>query len=136
MAWELVAEGPVITLFNLGQYENELPEGSYNLLQLALRLPVSEGIAQMLEDKLRVAGVENIRVETASPMLRIYFTKGFPWLAVMAAIILASLVIIALVISWKLVTYIAEVAPAAIPIMAIAVVAAITVVGVYLVKRR
>ena len=134
--WELVAEGPAASLVYLGNYEDRLQEGSYNLLQLALRLPVSEGVAQSLEDALRNVGVEDVRVETASPVLKIYFRKGFPWLAVIAGIILASLIVAALVISWKLLTYIGEVAPGAIPILALAAVAAITVTGIYLIKRQ
>lgn len=132
MAWQEVASGSAIDLINLGQYEEELPEGSRNLLELYLRLPVTEGVAQTLEDALGAAGVPDVRVTTASPMLKIYFTKGFPWLAVIVGVIIASIVVFALVVMWKLSTA----APAAIPLMAIAAIAVAAVVGIYLVKRR
>ena len=125
MGWEMVAEGGVVDLINLPQYENQLEEGSRNMLELELRLPVTDGVAQTLEDVLRDAGVEGVRVVNfRNPHLKIYFTKGFPWLAVIVGIILASLIVIALVIAWKLITYIGGIAPGAIPILALATVAA------------
>lgn len=137
MAWELVAEGGVISLANLGQYEEHLPEGSRNLLELELRLPVTDGVAQTLEDVLKDAGVADVKVVNfQNPHLRIYFTKGFPWLAMIVAAVLASLVIAALVIAWRLFTYVGGIAPEAIPLLALAAVAAITVVGIYLVRRK
>ncbi len=137
MAWEMVAEGSIFNLNDLPQYENQLEEGSRNMLELKLRLPVTDGVAQALEDVLRDAGVEGVRVVNfQNPHIKIYFTKGFPWLAVIVGIILASLIVIALVIAWKLITYIGGVAPGAIPLLALAAVAAITVVGIYLVRRK
>ena len=111
MGWDLVSQGSAGALVNLPQYEDQLEEGSRNLLLLDLRLPVTEGVAQTLENALRDAGVEDVRVMPInSPQLRIYFTKGFPWLAVIVGIILASLVIAALVIAWTLFTLIVAVA--------------------------
>ena len=133
MAWQEVAEGDAIDLTNLGQYESQLDEGSSNLLQLALRLPVSQGVADDLENVLREAGVEGVRVTASSPILNIYFKKGFPWLAVIAAIILASLLVAALVITWRLFTMVPT---AAIPFLALAGVAAVTIIGIYLVRRE
>ena len=133
MAWQEVAEGGVLDLTNLGQYESQLDEGSSNLLQLFLRMPVTPGVAADLENLLREAGVEGVRVTTSSPILNIYFKKGFPWLAVIAAIILASLVVVALVVSWRLFTMVPK---AAIPFLILAGIAAVTVVGVYLIRRK
>lgn len=134
---ELVGQGSSLELVNLAAYEDELEEGSRNMLELNLRLPVTEGVAQTLEDALRNAGVMDVKVVTLSnPHLRIYFTKGFPWLAVIAAIVIASLVIAALVISWKLFTYIGGVSPEAIPLLILAGLAALTVAGIYLVRRK
>lgn len=130
--WQEVAEGGALDLINLGQYESELDEGSSNLLQLILRLPVTQGVATDLENILREAGVEDVRVTTGSPILNIYFKKGFPWLAIIAAIILASLVVAALVITWKLFTMIPT---AAIPFLLLAGIAAVTVVGIYLIRE-
>ena len=132
MAWQEVAEGGVLDLTNLGQYESQLDEGSSNWLQLFLRMPVTPGVAADLENLLREAGVEGVRVTTSSPILNIYFKKGFPWLAVIAAIILASLVVAALVVSWKLFTMVPE---AIRPWLAVAGIAAVAIIGVYLIRR-
>ena len=132
MAWEEVAEGGVLNLGNVSQYESQLEEGSRNWLQLSLRMPVSAGVAADLENILHEAGVENVQVTTSSPVLNIYFNKGFPWLAVIAAIIIASLVVAALVISWKLFTEV----PWAIPYLALGGIALATLIGIYLVRRK
>lgn len=136
MGWELVGQGALISLPDLPQYESQLAEGSSNLLELDLRLPVPAGVAQTLEDELVDAGVEGVRVRTASPMLKIFFNKGFPWLAVIVAIVLASLVIAALVIAWRLFTYIGAVSPESIPFLILGGIAVLTIAGVYLVRRR
>ena len=137
MSWNLVGQGNVLAVADLAQYEGQLKEGSRNMLELALRLPVTDGVAQTLEDALKSAGVTDVRVVNyQNPHIRIYFTKGFPWLAVIAGVIVLSLVIAALVISWKLFTYIGEVSPVGIPLLALAAISGATVVGIYLVKRR
>lgn len=132
MAWQEVATGEVINLVNLPNYENELAEGSTNWLRLNLRLPVSQGVADDLENLLEEAGVEGVRVTASSPVLNIYFTKGFPWLAVIVAIILASLVVAALVISWELFTMVPE---GFRPLVILAGVAVVGFLGVYLLRR-
>jgi len=133
MGWQLVAEGSVTSLINLPQYEEELPEGSYNMLELALRLPVSDGVAQTLEDALVEAGIPDVKVVNfQNPHLQIYFTKGFPWLAVIVALVLVAAI---LIISWRLLTYIGSVAPGAVPWLILAGLAAVTAAGVYLIRR-
>jgi len=132
MAWEEVAEGSVLDLPFIDQYEDELAEGSNNLIELDLRLPVSAGVAEELEDILRDLGVEGVRVTTASPMLRIYFSKGFPWLAVIAAALIGSIVLAALIVAWRLFTEV----PSALPVALILGVGLLTIAGVYLVTRR
>lgn len=102
MAYKLVTTGSATDLAQLDQYEDEFREGDSGMLEVDLRLPVSQGVASSLEDQLRKAGVEGVRVVTASPRLKIYFNKGFPWLAVIAAIILGMLVIAILVVGWRL----------------------------------
>ncbi len=131
MALTAVAEGSIFDLPALPGYESELAEGSKNMLRLDLRLPVTQGVADTLEDALRGAGVAGVRVTTASPVLKIYFTKGFPWLAVIAGIILASLVLAALIIGWALFTEIKGL----IPLMALATIAVATVTGIYLITK-
>jgi hypothetical protein len=102
MSFQLIASGGILDVDELSQYESYLDEGQRGLIELDLRLPVSQSIASELEDKLRQAGVEEVRVTTASPMLRIYFRKGFPWLAVIAAVILGIIVLAVLITGWRL----------------------------------
>ena len=128
--WEEVAEGEAFDLIDLGQYESLLEEGSRNWLQLILRMPLSAGVVADIENALQEAGVEDVRVTTSSPVLNVYFKKGFPWLAVIAVLLL---VVVALVISWKLFTMIPT---AAIPFLLLAGIAAVTIVGVYLVRKE
>jgi len=120
MSWEQVAEGPFWSLADVGQYEEELPEGSRNLLELDLRLPISQEIVSELESILRDAGVAEVRVTTASPMVKIYWRKGFPWLPVIAAVVLGMIVLAVLIVGWRLLTYIGAEAPGAIPLLLIA----------------
>lgn len=114
--WEEVAEGSFWQLANLSQYEPYFEEGDRGLLELDLRLPVSEGVAQDLEDMLIEAGVPDVKVRTASPMLRIFFKKGFPWLAVIAAIIIGLIVLAILIVGFRLFREV----PGAVPLFAIA----------------
>ena len=114
--WQEVAEGNFWQLANLSQYEPYFEEGDRGLLELDLRLPISEGVAQDLEDMLIEAGVPDVKVRTASPMLRIFFRKGFPWLAVIAAIIIGLIVLAILIVSWRLFREV----PGAVPLFAIA----------------
>lgn len=102
MAYRLLGSGGILEAVQLVQYESQLEEGDRALLELDLRLPVSQGVAQELEDKLKQAGVEGVRVTTASPLLRIYFRKGFPWLAVIAAAVLGMIVLAILIVGWRL----------------------------------
>ena len=100
--WEEVADGSFWELANLSQYEPYFEEGSRGLLELDLRLPVSADMARELENQLIEAGVAGVKVRTASPLLKIYFTKGFPWLAVIAAIILGLIALAILIVGWRL----------------------------------
>ncbi|KKK88919.1 hypothetical protein LCGC14_2738300 [marine sediment metagenome] len=114
--WQEVAEGSFWQLADLRQYEPYFEEGERGLLELDLRLPVSEDVAQQLEDKLKEAGVAEVKVTTASPMLKIYFKKGFPWLAVIAAITIGLIVLAILIVGWRLFVEV----PGAAPVFAIA----------------
>ncbi len=100
--YEYVAHGGILDVGQISQYESCLEENQRGLIELDLRLPVSQGVAAELENKLKQAGVEDVRVTTASPMLRIYFRKGFPWLAVIAAAILGMIVLAVMIVGWRL----------------------------------
>lgn len=102
MFYKLIAQGGILDAGELSQYEDYFDEGDKGLLELDLRLPVSQGMAQELENKLREAGVQDVRVTTASPMLKIYFRKGFPWLAVIAAAVLGLIALAILIVGWRL----------------------------------
>ena len=102
MSWQQIAQGNVLDLANIDQYDDYIPEGDRGLIKLDLRTSVPQSVANELEDLLKQQGVEDAEVTRGSPRLNIYFRKGFPWLAVIAAIILAMAVIAILIISWKL----------------------------------
>lgn len=100
--YELMVSGSFLGSGELSQYESYLEEGDRGLVELDLRLPVSHSLASELENKLKQAGVEDARVSTASPMLRVYFRKGFPWLAIIAATILGIVVLAIMITGWRL----------------------------------
>lgn len=100
--YELQASGGILDVGQLSKYEDCLGEGDKGLVELDLRLPVSQGVAAELENKLKQAGVEDVRVTTASPMVRIYFKKGVPWLAVIAAAVLGMIVLAVMIVGWRL----------------------------------
>ena len=102
MSYKLVTSGGLGDLARLKDYEFALDEGQRGLLSLDLRTSVPSSIAKELENQLKQKGVSEARVTTGSPKLNIYFKKGFPWLAVIAATILASAVLAVLIIGWNL----------------------------------
>ena len=102
MAYEFVASGGILDVTQISQYESCLGEGQRGLVELDLRLPVSQSVAAELENKLKQAGVEEVRVTTASPLLRVYFRKGFPWLAIIAATILGIVALAVMIAGWRL----------------------------------
>jgi len=101
--WEEIAQGSLLDFYSgLSQYDHLIPEGSRAMLQLNLRLPVSQEVADEVERALKAAGVPDAKV-TASPVLRIYFRKGFPWLPVVVGVIIPLLIVLAIVVvSWQL----------------------------------
>ncbi len=107
--WEEIAGGGVIDLYSgMQYYEQFIPEGSRVRVRFNLRQALSPSAVDDLQERLEAAGVEDVEVATGSPILDVTFTKGFPWLAIVIAIVL---VIAVLIISWKLLVWIEEVAP-------------------------
>jgi hypothetical protein len=102
--WEEVAQGGVIDLYSgMREYDALIPEGGRGMLRLNLRLPVSQNVADQVESALVAAGVPDVKVTTSSPVLRIYFRKGFAWLPVIVGVIIPLLVVLAIVIiGWQL----------------------------------
>ena len=99
MSWELVAKGGSLDLINLSQYENQIEEGQKQWLRLELRAPVPQELVNELQQKLNDYGVKDALVTTGSPVLNIYFRKGFPWLAIIAVLVLTLAIMI---IGWAL----------------------------------
>ena len=102
MAYEQIAEGNIWQLVNLSNYEYLIDEHQRGMVEIDLRYSIPQSIVDLLESQLQQQGVEELRVTTGSPLLRVYFRKGFPWLAVIAAIILALAVLAILIIGWRL----------------------------------
>ncbi len=107
--WKEVADGGLIDLYSgMNYYEQFIPEGSKVQFSFNLRQSLSPEMVNTLEQNMKNAGVKDVRVTTGSPVLNVFFTKGFPWLTIIVAIIL---IIAVLIISWKILIWIEEVAP-------------------------
>ena len=107
--WEEVAEGGVAELYSgMRYYDQFIPEGSKVLCRFNLRTSLSPTTVNTLAQKMKDAGVKDVKVTTGSPILNVEFTKGFPWLATVVAVVL---IIAVLIISWRLFIWIEEVAP-------------------------
>lgn len=102
MAYELLGSGGILDAIQIGNYESYIAEGERGLLELDLRLPVSQSIASQLESQLKSRGIPGVSVRTASPMLQISWLKGFPWLVVIVAAVLALIVLAILIVGWRL----------------------------------
>lgn len=134
MGYELLGSGGLLDAGQIVQYDNYIGEGQRALVELDLRLPVSAGVAQELENKLKQAGVEDVRVTTASPLVRIYFRKGFPWLAVIVAAVAAMAILAVLVVGWRIFR---EIVPESLqPIVGSAALLLLMGLGIMLLVRR
>ena len=101
---ELIAEGNVATLANLGSHEGSLPEGSRGELRIFLRAGVPDVVLTSLQTQLEQRGVplwDNI-VQSNRRTVFIRFRKGFPWLAVIAAVLIGLIVLAILIVGWQL----------------------------------
>lgn len=128
--WEEVTQGGVLDLYSgMRYYEQFIPEGSKVLWRFNLRAPLTSTTAKNLEQKLKEAGVKDVRVTTGSPVLNIYFTKGFPWLTIIASLVL---VIAVLIISWRLLIWLEEAVPGA---MNFLLIGGIGIVGILLLRE-
>lgn len=103
MSYQLVAKGNgADSLFRIRDFEDQIDEGQAAMLQLGLRTSLPADIARLLQVRLEEAGVEEAWVKSSGRNTEIHFRKGFPWLAVIAAIILAFAVLAVLIVSWQL----------------------------------
>ena len=127
--WKEVAQGEVLDLYSgMRYYEQFIPEGDKVLWRFNLRAPLSPVTVNSLEQKMKDAGVKDVRVTTGSPVLNIYFTKGFPWLAIIASLVL---IIVVLIISWRILIWIEEAVPGA---MNFLLIGGIGVVAIFLLR--
>lgn len=100
--WEFVGQGGVVDIANIGAYEDQIPEGAQFQIGLQLRVPVVASIADTLKSQMIQRGVTDADVTYSGNTMQIYGRKGFPWLAVIAAIILATLVLVIILVSWSI----------------------------------
>ena len=102
MSWNKVAEGSgTAGLKNLSRYEGEMVENARGKVILNLRFPISPDVSGGLRTALRNAGVKNAEVIPSGNRLEIRFRKGFGWLAIIATMIFASLLLAILITSWQ-----------------------------------
>lgn len=100
--YEIVAQGGVLDIEQLKYSEDYLAEGQRGMIQFDLRASPSSSMVAELENILKQKGVEDVKVSTGSPLLKIEFRKGFPWLAIIVAAVLGLIVLAILIISWRL----------------------------------
>lgn len=112
MSWKQVADGNFLDATELGSLEeNYIAEGQRGRIEIDLRVSVPSSVVSQLENELRQRGVQDVSVTTGSPMLRITYRKGFPWLAVIVAIVLGLIVLAILVIGWRFFREIVDIIP-------------------------
>lgn len=137
MVWKLVTSGELTDLGNLSNFEESIGEGQRGLLCLNLRIAPTADIISTLQSKLEEAGVIEASVEATGTRLDIGFRKGFPWLAVIVAAVLALIVLAILIISWQLYKEVPEEAKGAIAIIVVvAIVVVIVFVGILVYKGK
>jgi hypothetical protein len=100
--WEFIGQGGVVDIANLAVYEDQIPEGAQFQVGLELRVPASASVADTIKSQMVQRGVPDADVTYSGNTMQIYGRKGFPWLAVIAAIILATLVLIIILVSWSI----------------------------------
>ena len=135
MAWEQVGSGGLLDATELGYYEETfIPEGQRGLLQLDLRMPIPQSIVSQLQSQLRDRGVTEAQVSTGSPVLNISWRHGFPFLAVIVAIVLGLVILAVLITGWRLFK---EVVPAGWqPLIGGLGLALLAILGIVLLTRR
>ena len=112
MAWEQIVSGGLLDARNIERYEAYISEGQRISLELDLRAPAPDWMVAELQSQLQKAGVREAQVTTGSPLLRVSWRKGFPFLPVVVGIILGSIVLAILIVGWRLFREVAEVVPA------------------------
>jgi hypothetical protein len=100
--WEFVGQGGVADIANMAVYEDQIPEGAQFQVGLQLRVPVEALVVDTIKSQMLQRGIPDADVTYSGNTMQIYGRKGFPWLAVIAAIILATLVLVIILVSWSI----------------------------------
>jgi len=100
--WEFVGQGGVADIANMAVYEDQIPEGAQFQIGLELRVPAVASVADTIKSQMVQRGIPDADVTYSGNTMQIYGRKGFPWLAVIAAIILATLVLVIILVSWSI----------------------------------
>jgi len=100
--WEFIGQGGVANIASLQSYEHAIPEGAMLKVRLDLRTPVSQSIVSEVKRQMIVRGVSDANATASGNTMWITARKGFPWLAVIAAIILAIVALVIIIVSWSI----------------------------------
>ena len=138
MAWELVTSGSDVgSLSSLPDYEEQVEEGRRGRLVLDLNTNVPDGIASGLQGALDAAGVTEAKVVASGNELDIQYKKGFPWLPIIVAAVLASIILAILIVAWQFFKEVEEVVPSGIIIVAvIAGIVLVAVIAFILIRKQ
>jgi len=134
MAWQELARGGLLDASKIESYESYIGEGQRGLLELTLRAPVPSFALEQLRSELVKARIKEVQVTTGSPVVRISWRKGFPFLPVILMILLGIVALAILVVGWGFFREIAEVIPK--PIIAGGAILALAVLALFAWQRR
>jgi len=102
LMWQNVASGDLSNIGQLPNYEGQVTEGLRGSLVLGLRLVPPLEYVQRLQAELVARGVAEATTTLDGNNLTITYRKGFPWLAVIVAAVLAVLILAVLIVAWQL----------------------------------
>ena len=135
--WELVTSGSgAASLSSLPNYEEQVDEGKCGKLVLDLKATVPDNVASGLQEALDMAGVAEAVVVASGSKLDIQYRKGFPWLPIIVAAVLGSIILAILIVSWQFFKEVEEVVPNSIIVVAVIVGIVIVAVIAFLLIRK
>lgn len=102
MNWTQIASGNVVSAIEISSYEDQIEEGKHARLTFSLRSAPTQDIITQVQEELNNAGVTEGVASSSGNDLTVTYKKGFPWLAVIVAIVLGLVVLAILIIGWVL----------------------------------
>jgi len=103
--WAPIAEGDSTNIGNLGAHESRFAEGDRGILQLDLKYipPGTDTILKGIDASLKAVGVNLWKSSEIldGRRVRIFFQKGLGPLAIIAAVVVAS-VLLLLLVKWQI----------------------------------